>query len=60
MSTTDRIAPRVVLLARRDTPARRDPNAPRVRRYRLARVQLEESSPATRAQRLARLRRTYD
>jgi hypothetical protein len=29
---------RVLLIARHDTPARRDPAAPKVRRYRLARV----------------------
>ncbi len=33
-------AARVLLVERRDTVAQRDPNAPKVRRYRLARLQL--------------------
>jgi hypothetical protein len=37
---------RLVLLARRDTPARRDAAAPRVRRYRLARVAIGGSAQA--------------
>jgi hypothetical protein len=34
-------AVRVLLVERRDTVAPRDPHAPKVRRYRIARVQLE-------------------
>jgi hypothetical protein len=42
----------------RDTVARRDPNAPKVRRYRLARLQLN-GRPTGRA-RFEHLRRSYD
>jgi hypothetical protein len=59
--STDRAVSRVLLVAdRRDTAATRDPNAPKVRRYRLARVQLNERAPASRAERQARLRRLHD
>jgi hypothetical protein len=62
MTTTDRAVSRVLLLnERRDTVAARDPNAPRIRRYRLARVQLNPSgTPRSRAERVAALRRVYD
>jgi hypothetical protein len=42
----------------RDTVASRDPNAPKVRRYRLARLQL--NGRATGRNRFEHLRRTYD
>jgi hypothetical protein len=51
-------AARVLLVERRDTPAQRDPNAPKVRRYRLARLQL--NGRATGRNRFEHLRRTYD
>jgi hypothetical protein len=57
------LAPQRLLLIpeRRDVPARRDPaGAARVRRYRLARVQLNARTPAARTARLAQLRRRYD
>jgi hypothetical protein len=43
---------------RRDTVAQRDPNARKVRRYRLARLQL--NGRATGGNRFEHLRRTYD
>jgi hypothetical protein len=49
-------AARVLLVERRDTVAPRDPNARKVRRYRLARLQLN-GRPGTRFE---HLRRTYD
>jgi hypothetical protein len=57
------LAPQRLLLVpeRRDTPARRDrAGAARVRRYRLARVQLNARTPAARSARHAQLRRAYD
>ena len=51
-------AARVLLVERRDTVAQRDPNAPKVRRYRLARLQL--NGRATGRNRFEHLRRTYD
>jgi hypothetical protein len=51
-------AARVLLVERRDTVALRDPNAPKVRRYRLARLQL--NGRATGRNRFEHLRRTYD
>ena len=51
-------AARVLLVERRDTVAQRDPNAPKVRRYRLARLQL--NGRATGGNRFEHLRRTYD
>jgi hypothetical protein len=51
-------AARVLLVERRDTVAYRDPNAPKVRRYRLARLQL--NGRATGRNRFEHLRRTYD
>jgi hypothetical protein len=51
-------AARVLLVERRDTVAHRDPNAPKVRRYRLARLQL--NGRATGRNRFEHLRRTYD
>jgi hypothetical protein len=63
MTTTDRAVARVLLVnERRDTVAPRDPNAPRIRRYRLARVQLNPPAAAarSRAERVATLRRVYD
>jgi hypothetical protein len=42
MTLADRAtAARLVLVERRDTPAPRDPSAARVRRYRLARAQVD-------------------
>jgi hypothetical protein len=61
MSPTDRAVARLLLIAdRRDTPAARDPNAPRVRRYRLARVGLDRGTPAPPSHRHAHLARMYD
>jgi hypothetical protein len=51
-------AARVLLVERRDTIAPRDPNAPKVRRYRLARLQLNGRS--TGRGRYEHLRRGYD
>ena len=51
-------AARVLLVERRDTPASRDPNASKVRRYRLARLQL--NGRATGRNRFEHLRRVYD
>jgi hypothetical protein len=51
-------AARVLLVERRDTIAPRDPNAPKVRRYRLARLQL--NGRVAGAGRYAHLRRVYD
>jgi hypothetical protein len=51
-------AARVLLIERRDTAAPRDPNAPKVRRYRLARLQLNGRS--TGRARHEHLRRSYD
>jgi hypothetical protein len=49
MTLADRaIAARLVLVERRDTPAPRDPAAARVRRYRLARTQLDTRDVAAR------------
>lgn len=41
MSRDDAAAVRLILVQRRDTVAPRDPLAAKIRRYRLARVQLE-------------------
>jgi hypothetical protein len=49
-------AARVLLVERRDTVAPRDPNAHKVRRYRLARLQLNGRPGA----RFEHLRRSYD
>jgi hypothetical protein len=58
MSAMPRIS-RVLLVAdRRDVPAVRDPNAAKVRRYRLARLQLE--SRAAGRKRFDHLKRVYD
>jgi hypothetical protein len=51
-------AARVMLVERRDTVAPRDPNAPKVRRYRLARLQL--NGRQTGRGRFEHLRRVYD
>jgi hypothetical protein len=56
MSAKSVAAARVLLVERRDTVAPRDPNARQVRRYRLARLQLN-GRPGTRFE---HLRRTYD
>jgi hypothetical protein len=59
MSSTSAVsAARVLLVERRDTVAPRDPTAPKVRRYRLARLQL--NGRATGRNRFEHLRRTYD
>jgi hypothetical protein len=49
-------AARLLLVERRDTVAPRDPNAGKVRRYRLARLQLNGRSNG----RFEHLRRSYD
>jgi hypothetical protein len=51
-------AARVLLVERRDTVAPRDPNAPKIRRYRLARLQL--NGRASGRARFGHLRRVYD
>jgi hypothetical protein len=51
-------AARVLLVERRDTVAPRDPNAPKIRRYRLARLQL--NSRTSGRSRFEHLRRVYD
>ena len=51
-------AARVLLVERRDVVAPRDPNAPKVRRYRLARLQLN-GRPQGQG-RYEHLRRRYD
>jgi len=59
MSATSVVAAaRVLLVERRDTIAPRDPNAPKVRRYRLARLQL--NGRAGGRGRYDHLRRSYD
>jgi hypothetical protein len=58
MSATVAAAARVLLVERRDTIAPRDPNASKVRRYRLARLQL--NGRATGRGRYEHLRRSYD
>ena len=51
-------AARVLLVERRDTVTQRDHNAPKIRRYRLARLQLNGRSAGR--NRFEHLRRTYD
>ena len=51
-------AARVLLVERRDTVAPRDPNAPKIRRYRLARLQLNGRGSGR--SRFEHLRRVYD
>jgi hypothetical protein len=51
-------AARVLLVERRDTVAQRDPNGPKIRRYRLARLQL--NGRAAGRNRFEHLRRAYD
>jgi hypothetical protein len=59
--STDRAVSRILLVAdRRDTVAPRDPYGPKVRRYRLARLQLNRPVPARREERHIALRRLYD
>jgi len=57
-ATSVAAAARVLLVERRDTIAPRDPNARKVRRYRLARLQL--NGRATGRGRYEHLRRSYD
>jgi hypothetical protein len=57
-ATSVAAAARVLLVERRDTVAPRDPNAPKVRRYRLARLQL--NGRAAGRGRYEHLRRSYD
>jgi hypothetical protein len=59
MPTPAEAATRLMLLQRRDTVAARNPDAPKIRRYRLARLQLNESRPTPPAG-TAHLRRMYD
>ncbi len=59
MPTPAEAATRLMLLERRDTVARRNPEAPKIRRYRLARLALNDvraGSPSG----TAHLRRMYD
>ena len=59
MSTPSLVDPaRVLLVSKRDTVAPRDPNAPKIRRYRLARLQLNARS--TGRSRFEHLKRSYD
>jgi len=58
MTPTPAAVSRVVLMARRDTVAPRDPTAAKVRRYRLARLAVEGRPPDD--GRFAHLRRVYD
>jgi len=51
-------AARMLLVERRDTVAPRNPDAPKIRRYRLARLQL--NGRATGHARYEHLRRVYD
>jgi hypothetical protein len=62
MPPTDVVSTRLMLVPqRRDTVARRDPSAPKIRRYRLARVQLNPPSGATLGRRRhEHLRHTHD
>jgi hypothetical protein len=61
MTRSDDLASRILLVAdRRDAVAVRDPLAPKVRRYRLARIQLNERPAGTRAARNARIKRVHD
>jgi hypothetical protein len=57
-ATSAASAARVLLVERRDTVAKRDPNAPKIRRYRLARLQLNGRSAGR--SRFEHLRRVYD
>jgi hypothetical protein len=59
--TRSDLASRILLVAdRRDTVAVCDHPAPKVRRYRLARLQLNERPAASRAARHARVKRIHD
>jgi hypothetical protein len=62
MLPTDVVSRRLMLVSqRRDTVAPRNPTGAKVRRYRLARVQLNPSGPATLGRtRHEHLRRTHD
>jgi hypothetical protein len=59
MPTPAEAATRLMLLQRRDTVAARHPDAPKIRRYRLARLQLNDTREAVPAG-TAHLRRMYD
>jgi hypothetical protein len=58
MSVPTVTAARLMLVERRDTVAPRNPDAPKIRRYRLARLQL--NGRATGGARFEHLRRIYD
>jgi hypothetical protein len=58
MSAPSVTAARLLLVERRDTVAPRNPDAPKIRRYRLARLQL--NGRATGRARYEHLRRIYD
>jgi hypothetical protein len=58
MSAPSVTAARLLLVERRDTVAPRNPDAPKIRRYRLARLQL--NGRATGRARYQHLRRIYD
>jgi hypothetical protein len=58
MTSSSVAAARLLLVERRDTVAPRDPNAPKVRRYRLARLHL--NGRATGRARFEHLKRSYD
>ena len=59
MPTPAEAATRLMLLQRRDTVAARNPDAPKIRRYRLARVHLNDARSAAPTG-TAHLRRMYD
>jgi hypothetical protein len=59
MPTPAEAATRLMLLQRRDTVAPRNADAPKIRRYRLARVQLNDLRSGAPAG-TAHLRRMYD
>jgi hypothetical protein len=58
MTPSSIAAARLLLVERRDTVAPRDPNAPKVRRYRLARLRL--NGRATGGARFEHLKHSYD
>jgi hypothetical protein len=59
MPTPAEAATRLMLLQRRDTVAPHHPDAPKIRRYRLARLHLNDTRAAAPAD-TAHLRRMYD
>ena len=59
MPTPAEAAHRLMLVQRRDTVAVRHPDAPKIRRYRLARLQLNDTRTGA-SSGTAHLRRMYD